>query len=1188
MLDVRWMCRVVTVSLLSGVLLTTLAHADTATRTSAFEYDPVSGLLTKEIIEPGNSDLCLVTEYTYDAYGNKISATTRNCNGSAGSNPGLNTEAASPAAGSTSIITSSTVTTTYDTKGRFPVSSTNALNQTETKVFDERFGVVTSLTGPNNLTTTWTYDGFGRVLTESRADNTSSQTTYALCDITCPANAKYKITGAQTGTPSATTYYDMYRRAVQVETQDKDGATIYSRTDYDHLGRTLRTSRPYKAGGTLAWTTMTYDVISRVLTTTMPDNSMTSMTYSGFLTVTTNALNQTRIEQINSQGKTTKITDTYGKVLNYQYDAFGNLTKTIDAAGNTATITYDARGRKIAMDDPDQGHWTYAYDALGQLKQQTDAKNQVVTFAYDKLGRITQRNEPDLISTWQYDTCDPGNPGKCIGKLVKETSDNGYSRTYFYDAYGRMAGEMDNLDGGYGVAKTFDAAGRVSLLQYPNGFIVKNVYSSNGYLTEVRNNATNALYWQANTTDAAGNVTQETYGNGIITNRTYNPNTGLLTQISAGSSGSVSNQSFVYDSVGNLTQRYDGATGLNESFGFDQLNRLIATTAQSSGNTTSVTVQYDDIGNIVSKSDIGTYSYGTVINGVLTKPHAVTNITMMDGVTNYATYTYDANGNNLTGWGRTITWNSWNMPTSITKSGKTYGFLYNSAHERVKQELPGAGGTTDIIYNISPRLDTGIHVEKRVKGSDGSIEYVHYLYAGNMPFGTVTTVGMGTILKTRYFHTDHLGSIIALTDEAGTVLERRSYDAWGKRRNLNGTPLTSLLTTPYERHGFTGHEELDEVGIVHMNGRMYDPAIGRFLSADPTIQYFEDMQNYNRYSYINNNPLSAVDYSGYGFFSSIFKGAKNLVKGVVKGISNALKNPVIRTAVSIYVGYQLGLGSWQMFDSAVANGAAGGFAAGLIQGRGDLKVAVQGAVTGAAFGQVGDWAKAGTWGKEMTAFAHGVTGGVTGAAFGGDFQSGFLAAGFAQYAGSQLPNMSFEGGLVARMAIGGTASVLGGGKFDNGAMTAAFAYMFNEWQHQRKTNELVQKALKDGTLTLNEANGIWRANDDANFVLTVDANKLTVVRTSPYSAKGTATAFVLGSEWFVHGSVTLQNRNGVVGILPETYDFLPHTSSSLKVTLRNYETFLGFVRASRAGIQVGEDFKIQFSGTPKILNWSSK
>jgi RHS repeat-associated protein len=89
----------------------------------------------------------------------------------------------------------------------------------------------------------------------------------------------------------------------------------------------------------------------------------------------------------------------------------------------------------------------------------------------------------------------------------------------------------------------------------------------------------------------------------------------------------------------------------------------------------------------------------------------------------------------------------------------------------------------------------------------------------------------------RYFHHDHLGSTAAVTDEAGKVIERMAFDPWGKRRNTNGladtTDSIAGLTTD---RGYTGHEHLDEMGIIHMNGRVFDPLIGRFMSADPYIQ----------------------------------------------------------------------------------------------------------------------------------------------------------------------------------------------------------------------------------------------------------------------------------------------------------------------------------------------------------------
>jgi len=110
----------ITAALLAFTLSMPQAQAATATRSSSFTYDPLSGLLIKEVIEPGNAQLCLVTEYTYDTFGNKTSVTTRNCNGSAG-------EAAAPAAGSDAVIVPRTTRSTYDAKGQFAVSTSNAL-----------------------------------------------------------------------------------------------------------------------------------------------------------------------------------------------------------------------------------------------------------------------------------------------------------------------------------------------------------------------------------------------------------------------------------------------------------------------------------------------------------------------------------------------------------------------------------------------------------------------------------------------------------------------------------------------------------------------------------------------------------------------------------------------------------------------------------------------------------------------------------------------------------------------------------------------------------------------------------------------------------------------------------------------------------------------------------------------------
>lgn len=274
------------------------AFAGSLTRTSAFAYDPATGLLVKEIVEPDDPNLCVVTEYQYDSFGNRTSATVRNCNGSEG-------EAAAPAGNA--VFTSRTSTTTY-TGGRFPASSTNALTHTETRTFDARFGTLLSLTGPNGLTTSWTYDGFGRKQSETRADGTVTTWTYTLCSTACPPGAKYSLSVAATGAPGSTSYYDALNRTTRTETQGFDGTPVRRDTQFDSLGRVAQVSQPYYANATPAWVAFTYDALGRQLTETQPNGAVATTTYDGLVTSVTNALNQTETRTRNSQGQLIQVT----------------------------------------------------------------------------------------------------------------------------------------------------------------------------------------------------------------------------------------------------------------------------------------------------------------------------------------------------------------------------------------------------------------------------------------------------------------------------------------------------------------------------------------------------------------------------------------------------------------------------------------------------------------------------------------------------------------------------------------------------------------------------------------------------------------------------------------------------------------------------------------------------------------
>jgi RHS repeat-associated protein len=398
-----------------------------------------------------------------------------------------------------------------------------------------------------------------------------------------------------------------------------------------------------------------------------------------------------------------------------------------------------------------------------------------------------------------------------------------------------------------------------------------------------------------------------------------------------------------------------------------------------------------------------------------------------------------------------------------------------------------------IVITLSPRYDTGLHFEKKYIAANGvltgTVEYEHYLYAGGMMFGklittTTTTTTTATdgvtlaITAMEYYSKDNLGSIIAITDGTGAVTQRLSYDVWGKRRYPNGAAdPNGLLNNPDMYHGFTGHEMLDDVGLIHMNGRLYDPVMGRFVSADFLIPDAADLQYYNRYSYVGNNPLSLTDASGQCPWCIIA-----IISAVTARAAGIIDTRTARGIIGIAAGAWLGGVGGLLnggFTNAVItggivggissgwNGVAGGaFSAGLFYGAGTFSDTMK--LGGGSFGR---------------AMAHAVAGCVGASATGGNCGNGALSAGFAEFAGPKLLGNWGDYGNIARQAIvGGTASVLGGGKFGNGAMTGAFGYLFNCSQHPGACTPEENRADMKAIREKETASALGVMNDAKGFV----------------------------------------------------------------------------------------------------------
>jgi len=451
--------------------------------------------------------------------------------------------------------------------------------------------------------------------------------------------------------------------------------------------------------------------------------------------------------------------------------------------------------------------------------------------------------------------------------------------------------------------------------------------------------------------------------------------------------------------------------------------RVALPRASPRSNDGTASVGYDAAGNIASRNGSYSYSPGT---------HRLSS----GGGNAYANY--DLNGNvdlisNASGT-RTLAYTAFNLPASVTGTSG-YGstsYLYDGSHARIREVSSGAAASGTTYYL------GGFEAHRR---TDGVLELRHYLATPEGVVGIYTQRSNG-VNDLRYWHKDHLGSVQVIADNTGVVKQGFLFDAWGNRttRSLAGGEAYA------EERSYTGHELLTEIALVHMNGRIYDPVTGRFLQADPLVQDPFNGQSYNRYGYVLNNPLVFTDPSGFSWWTQ-------------------WRRPIFAiaaAAATLEFGGEL---AWSIIaaegpptGAAVAGAnafvaAAAGFAAGGIQG-GNIESALQGALFAELNFGIGQLTTGATgfslFGQD--AFAanvglHAAVGCGQQAAAGGSCKGGALAGGFSALAGPFVPGPG-PVQFAAHIAIGGFASKLAGDKFENGAITAAFDYLFNCMAHE--------------------------------------------------------------------------------------------------------------------------------------------
>ncbi|MGH8305582.1 MAG: RHS repeat-associated core domain-containing protein, partial [Steroidobacteraceae bacterium] len=251
------------------------------------------------------------------------------------------------------------------------------------------------------------------------------------------------------------------------------------------------------------------------------------------------------------------------------------------------------------------------------------------------------------------------------------------------------------------------------------------------------------------------------------------------------------------------------------------------------------------------------------------------------------------------------------------------------------------------------------------------------------------------------------------------------------------------------RKGFTGHEMLDSVALVHMSGRVYDPWLGRFTSADTAIQSLGATESINPYAYAWNDPLKYIDPSGHSLLGDIIGAIVGIALAYFTfGIANAFLASEYVIGASVYASAIAGfVGGF--VGAAIATGSlSAALTAGLISG-----------VTAGLFNVAGSaFAGNSSWEISERALAHAFIGCASAAASSGNCGKGALAAAVSEGAnstilkGNEFAQWGSDGQLAARTAlsglIGGAAARIVGGTFVEGFSIAAAGYLYNSWQHR--------------------------------------------------------------------------------------------------------------------------------------------
>ncbi len=748
----------------------------------------------------------------------------------------------------------SVIQKTYDEIGNL-LTDTDALGNITTYTYEPGFNQIETITDPEGNVTTFSHDANGNLVNTTDALGnvttmaydikglllTSTDANGSTIQYQYDANGNLIKTIGQLG--SETTYTKDTAGNITSVT-DAEGNTTFN--EYDVMNRLTKvtdasggvTSYTYTSGGCPSGcgggttgdllesitdangntTSFEYDERDRQTKIINPDSTFVTKTYNsrGNLIAQTDENGNITQYAYDAVNRLLSVTDPQAGVTGYSYDLLDSLMSVSDSNSNTTTYEYDSAKRLLKTISPDTGTTTYSYDDNGNLITKTDANSVTVTYTYDSLNRIISISYPDPSDNvnYTYETCINGKGRLC------QMSDASGTTSYEYSKRGQTVKETKVIDGiTFVIEYGYSPNGNLENIIYPDGRAVEYTYITNRIdsVDTTKAGITKTIVSDI-TYDSASLPLAISYGNGILTDMSYDSRN----RLSSLNIGALKQLSYTRDNTGNITAILDNLNPAKDKFyTYDNLYRL----TDATGPWGNLDYGYDSVGNRQTETtDTGLTNYSYNAN----------KLTSSTGEKSFM-FSYDFNGNTTDENNRQYIYNQNQRLIEAIENGITVGeYVYNGNNQRIKKIANGQ--TTIFHYSLDGQLIS--------ESDDTGLITSEYVYLYGQPLAKIEGNNIF------YYHTDHLGTPMLMTDESGNVVWEGEYLPFGEELSITGTIMNNL--------GFPGQYYDSETGLHYNYYRDYKPELGRYIEADPIGLN----GGINLYSYVDSNPVNYIDPTG--------------------------------------------------------------------------------------------------------------------------------------------------------------------------------------------------------------------------------------------------------------------------------------------------------------------------------------